>query len=122
MMDKFKKMMMKKAKEGKFLSDSDKEAKMDILSELKELASDAMGSDLKKVTVAADSAEGLKAGLEKAKEVVEKKEEADETECEMEDEEGYDQEMEEPEMSKEDRIKMLEDEIAGLRDNNEGME
>ena len=110
MMKDFKQLLMKKAKEGKFLSEDDKAAKMDILKELKDIASGAMGDNLKKVTVASDSAEGLKAGLKKAEEVVEKKLEEDE------DEESEMEEMpEDSEMSKEEKIKKLEEELASLK-------
>jgi hypothetical protein len=76
MMDKIKELIKKKAKEGKFISEEDKSARMDILNELKDMAQGEMGhglGKLKKVTVASDSAEGLKQGLEKAGEVVDKK-------------------------------------------------
>ena len=114
-----KDLLFKKAKEGKFLSPEEKAAKIGVLGEVSDMMKEVMGNDLKKVTVAAPDAEGLKAGLEKAKEVVEKKEEAEEKEEEMVDEEGYDQEMEEPEMSKEDRIAQLREELAMLEDESE---
>lgn len=114
MMDRFKEILKEKAKEGKFLSEDEKAAKMDILKELKEMAHGSMSDDLKKITIASDSEEGLKAGLEKAEEVLEKKSELAEKEQEMNDEEGYDQELVEPEMSKEDRIAMLREELAAL--------
>lgn len=59
-----------KAKPG---DDMKKQAKMNMLSELKGAASEAMGDqlkNLKKVTVAADSKEGLKEGIEKASEML----------------------------------------------------
>lgn len=52
----------------------EKEAKMGVLQEIKKLASDDMAEEikgLKKVTVAAPDAEGLKVGLNKAEEMVE---------------------------------------------------
>jgi hypothetical protein len=110
----FADLLKKKAKEGKFLSDDEQRAKLDLISELDNMAGEGMENSLKKVTIASDSKEGLEAGLEKAKEVVAKKADAEEAECEMCDEEGYDQEMVEPEESKEDRIARLRAELADL--------
>ena len=78
-MNKLFELMKKAAKEGKNSDRESKEyaAKGDILKEIKELMGDATLDKLKgmkKVTVAADSEEGLKAGLEKAGEVLEAKE------------------------------------------------
>jgi len=50
-----------------------KKGKMAALSELRDMASNMMGgelADLKKVTVAAKDKKGLKAGLNKAKEII----------------------------------------------------
>lgn len=52
------------------------EAKLDALKAVKSLAQKKMAEDLKKVTVASDSTEGLKEGLEKAKEVLPESEES----------------------------------------------
>src|SRR6478609_6978066 len=57
----------------KAMSDSEKKAKMKALSEAHKMASDMMKGGLdgmKKVTVAADSKEGLKEGLEKAEDLL----------------------------------------------------
>lgn len=108
-MEGFRKMLMKKAREGKFLKDDEVSAKMDVLKELKDMARDGMASDLKKVTVASDSKEGLKKGLEKAKEVLDSKE----VEEEMEDEDESEDE------SKSDKIKKLEAELAALKGDEE---
>ena len=66
------------------------------------MASDMIGGDLaegmKKVTVASDSKEGLKKGLEKAEDLMEEMPKVDE---EMEDEDSY-EESDEDEMSPED--------------------
>lgn len=63
-----------KLKEGsKKMSDTEKDAKLSVLQEMKKMAEDSMGSKLKglkKVTVAAGSTDDLEAGLEKAKEIV----------------------------------------------------
>lgn len=71
-MDKLHKILSKK----KDLSgDMEKSAKMDVIQHLKDMASgqmkDKMGA-MKKVSVASDSAEGLKAGLQKANDIVDK--------------------------------------------------
>lgn len=67
----FKKMMGKEDDNG----DMKKDAKLSVLKHLREMASGMMGDDLKsgmkKVTVASDSTEGLKEGLNKAEDVVE---------------------------------------------------
>jgi len=72
-MHKFEKLLAKKMKDGKKMSDSEKEAKSGVLSEMKDMASKMMGDKvkgLKKVTVASDSEEGVKKGLEKAKDLL----------------------------------------------------
>jgi hypothetical protein len=112
-------LLKSKAKEGKYLSESDKAAKMDVMKEMKGMADEYMGDDVKKITVASDSKEGLEAGLEKAKEVVAKKGEAEDCESEMCDEEGYDHEMEEPEESKADKIARIKAELEMLEGSEE---
>lgn len=70
-MDIFKDIMKKK--QDKPLDPTYKDAKMSVLKEIKKLAAEAMGDDLKglkEVTVASDNPEGLEMGLEKAKELV----------------------------------------------------
>lgn len=83
---KLMKLMGKKPK----LSDKEKQAKMSVLDELDCAAKDALASKLpaKKVTVASDSPEGLKEGLEKAEELVESGMEGMEDESDMEESEG----------------------------------
>lgn len=74
------KLMKKLEKKGKKLSPLEQKAKMDVVKELQSQAGDMMGEKLKglkKVTVASDSEEGLKAGLEKAEEVIEQKQESE---------------------------------------------
>ena len=67
--DKFEKLLAKK----KSLPDSERKAKMDVVKDLSDDMADhmqkRMGS-LKKVSVASDSSEGLKAGLDMAKDKV----------------------------------------------------
>jgi CO dehydrogenase/acetyl-CoA synthase beta subunit len=72
--------------------------------------------NMKKVTVAADSEEGLKEGLKKAEDVIEKKMgEEEEEEGEEEEEEGSEEAPACPMMSKEDKIAKLEAELAALK-------
>lgn len=137
MMKEFKELLMKKAKDGKFLSEEDKAAKMDVLNEIKGTLSEMMGDDLKrvkgmkKVTVASPTEEGLKEGLEKAGDVVDEKldsedeeseEESEDTEEEMPMEDGmmeHSPEMKMMGMSKADKIKKLEEELAKLKSESE---
>lgn len=75
MHDKMMKMMMNKKKHGKTLSDSEKKSKLEALMGMKGLADSHMGNklkNLKKVTVASNSPEGLKEGLHKAEELTDK--------------------------------------------------
>lgn len=77
-MEGLKKLMDKKADKEAPMDPKRKEAKISTLEHLRDLAKEMMMEDLKgsmkggKVTVASDSPEGLKEGLEKAKDVVEK--------------------------------------------------
>lgn len=52
------------------MRDVEKNAKHNVLSALRDQAAEMMGDKLKKVTVAADSDEDLKHGLDKAKDIV----------------------------------------------------
>jgi len=92
-MEDLKSLLAKKMKEQKEpMPENRKEAKMSVLNELKKLMDDKLAGDLKglkKVTVASDSKEGLKEGLEKAEEVLEKSPEMG-MEEESEDEEEMD--------------------------------
>ena len=69
----FQKIIDKKKAEGKSMSPVHKEAKGSVLSDLMDHL-EGMGMDkvkgMKKVSVASDSKEGLKTGLDKAKELV----------------------------------------------------
>jgi hypothetical protein len=77
MMDMFKELLKKKRKDGEEEMDpTEKKAKMDVLGEIRDLATKDMGDEvrgLKKVTVAADSEKGVMEGLNKAKDVIEGK-------------------------------------------------
>jgi hypothetical protein len=72
-LEKALKAMMAKHKGGHDMSEDEKKAKMSVLQDLKSQAMEEMGHGLKgigKVAVASDSPEGLKHGLEKAKDMV----------------------------------------------------
>ena len=102
MNDKMGKLFAKKAKDkkGSMMGDTEREAKMSVLKHVGDMASDMMKGrldGLKKVTVASDSASGLKEGLAKAKDMLAAKEEGMEEEASG-DEEGAEHEaMESPE-------------------------
>lgn len=69
MREKLHKMMSKK----RDLSPNERHAKMDVIKEMRNAASELMGGKmdgLKKVSVMSDSKQGLKHGLDKAKEIV----------------------------------------------------
>jgi hypothetical protein len=75
--------LMKKKKEGKEMDPSEKKAKMGILGQIRDMAAQSMGDDvkgLKKVTVASSDPEGLKEGLDKAKEMIASKGDEEESE------------------------------------------
>lgn len=68
------KLMKKLQSKGKELDPLEKQAKMGVIKELSKQAGDMLGSQIhpmKKVTVASDSKEGLKEGLDKAAGLVE---------------------------------------------------
>lgn len=72
MMDKMKKMLDKKKDKGK-MSDVQRDAKMSVVKDMKDMASEMMGDKIKgmkKVSVASASGEGLKEGLDKAREMI----------------------------------------------------
>lgn len=73
-MDMLKDLLKKKAGSGKEMDPKYKNAKMGVLKQISDMASEAMGNGIKgikKVEVAADSEEGLQKGLEKASDMVE---------------------------------------------------
>ena len=99
-------MKMEMKKKGSPLTENEKKAKMHVVKAMRDMAEQAMGeklNGLKKVTVASNDKEGLKAGLEKAKELIgqhsgDSVEEAEEETCEDLD---HDMEEGEPESHKE---------------------
>lgn len=117
MMDEFMKLLAKKAKEQKGPMHG---PRMDAKAAMAKELSDSLGSDImdgvkgmKKVTVASDSEEGLKEGLEKAEDVLESKMEKEEdSEDEMQNSE--DESEDESEMEDEEESPDLESEIAKL--------
>ena len=126
MMPELKELIKKKAKEGKFLSEDEKAAKMEMLNGVKEILGESMsdklkGAKMQKVTVASPTPEGLVAGLDKAEEVVEEKLASDESEDSEEEEDMME---DKPEMmmaglSKDEKIKKLEEELAKLKSESE---
>lgn len=91
------KLLAKKAKSGKILSDNERQAKMDVLKSLDDEMSQEMGDkvkNLKKVTVASDSSQGLEKGLEKAKKLLAKQDESAEPAEEEMDESSDEEESE----------------------------
>jgi hypothetical protein len=70
MIKEFKELLMKKAKEGKNADPERLKAGSDVLKELGDMLKDRIKGNLKKVTVASDSPEGLKKGLHKAEEML----------------------------------------------------
>lgn len=87
------KLMEKKKAEGKEMSPLYKDSKMQKLQELKDEMSQMMKGDLsgdgmQKVQVASDNPEGLKAGLDKAKDLIDTKDGMSDSEEPKEDEEG----------------------------------
>lgn len=112
------KKLMEMGSDKKPAMDDKAKAKMKVLMDLKKMAADMMGEDLsegmKKVTVAAPDSESMKAGLEKAEELMEEADDAEMDEmpdgmAEMMGDDDEDEMMEE-EMSPED----IEAEIARL--------
>lgn len=102
------KMMEKKKQGGKVLSPTEMKAKLGVVEDLKKMAEDAMKDQgLKKVSVASDSPEGLKEGLEMAKDKV--------TEMSS-DHEAPDAEDEEPMSDAEDHEMMEDAEDGESRD------
>jgi len=133
MMPAFKELLLKKAKEGKFLSEEDKAAKMDVLNGIKDIMSGEMGKTLsgakgmKKVIVASPTEEGLKEGLDVAEDKLEEgldSESEDEESCQnCQDSSCPECKMkgnlaelsQDGEPSKADKIKKLEAELAMLK-------
>jgi ubiquinone biosynthesis protein UbiJ len=116
MMEEFLKLLAKKAEEqGGPKMNRHMEAKAAMAKELSDILGEDLADGLKKVTVASDSKEGLKKGLEKAEEVLEGKM-GEECEDEMEDEESEDEMEDSSEMSDvEDEIAKLEAQIKELK-------
>lgn len=106
-----------KKKEGKMPS-HEKDAKMSVLSHLRDMAQESMGgklSGLKKVSVMSDSKEGLKEGLSKAQELTDKH-------LENEDDEMAPELMDQsPHSESEDRYENLEETADGESHESEEM-
>ncbi len=106
MQDMLKKLKMKESK----MPSHEKDAKMSVLSHLRDMAQDSMSgklSGLKKVSVMSDSSKGLKEGLSKAQELTS---EHLENEDDLMSPEVMDRS---PHKESEDRYENLEEEIDG---------
>lgn len=119
MIKEFKELLMKKAKEGKHADPERLKAGSDVLKELGDMFKDRIKGNLKKVTVASDSPEGLKKGLEKAEEMLDSSHGGEEIEKEAEEEmEGDSGEYSPKHEASEDadkEIEELEKKIAELK-------
>ena len=71
MMKEIKELLKKKAMKGDFMDDNALEAAKKVIGEMDDMADESMAKGMRKVTVASDSEEGMKAGLEKAEEMME---------------------------------------------------
>ena len=72
-MKRFEDLMKKKMQEGKQMDPLEKDAKLKAVHEMRKMATDEMSEPLKhlkKVTVASNDPEGIKMGLDKAKEML----------------------------------------------------
>jgi len=97
-------------KKGKSLDENSAKAQMEVLKDLKARAMEAMGNKLdgaKKVEVSANSSEGLKSGLDKAKELL-GQDLSPQDETDNHDEESEDESPEE-ESNESDEVESLED-------------
>jgi hypothetical protein len=106
-MEKFKKLLSEKAKP---IEGDKKDAKLEVLKDLKKQAMSMMGDKLSKVTVASDSKEGLSKGLQKAKDIISKEPEMGESQ-EHEDSESIEEESSE-EKSSEEQESPIKEQIA----------
>ena len=105
----------------KKLSDAEKKAKLTALKEAHGMASDMLKdkvSGVKKVTVASDSKEGLKKGLEKAEEIIGENESEDEEMGESDESksEGYEDQQEESEPTSVAEINAKIEELMKLKE------
>jgi len=113
--------MASKKKNKEPMSDMEKKAKMGVLGSLRDEMSGMMSDklkSLKKVSVASDTKEGLKKGLEKAEEMVERAPGDEETKEEVPMGEAGESEEEYEAMSKEEldsEIKEMEAHLEGLK-------
>ena len=111
-MEEFKKLLEKKAREqhGKPVDEKKLEAKASMAKELSDMLGAGITDDIKgglaKVTVASDSPEGLKEGLEKAEDIVSPEE--DEEKEDSEDESEDDKDIETKIQELRDQLKTLE--------------
>jgi hypothetical protein len=116
MMEDFKKLLMQKVKsqEGKPKNERKLRAKASMAKELSEMLGSDLTDDIKgavkKVTIASDSEEGIKKGLEKAEDILEGNEEESESEdSDSESPEDIEMKIEELEGQLEELKRQLED-------------
>jgi hypothetical protein len=108
-------LMEEKSKSQKKMMPLEKDAKMQAVKAMRQMASEEMAmplKNLKKVSVAADSEEGLKEGLEKAEEIVEQGMPKESMSEEYEDSEEMSEDMHE--MPEEMSLEEVESKIAKL--------
>lgn len=101
--------------------------KSESISEMLKMLEGIMGQDLKglkKVTIASDTEEGLKEGVEKAEEILEAKEGKEGESCEMEDSEmpKSEKESEYSEDSEESKMAKIEKELEEIKAKKKGEE
>lgn len=126
---KLMKLIEKKKKEGKVMSKPHQKAQSEVLNHLMDemdgMGADALRSAPKKVTVAATNKEDLKAGLDKAKEMLNKKlpgmEESEEESPEHEASESAEEESEEHAEEEPSSPEEIEAKIAELKAKLEAM-
>jgi len=117
MMKEFMKMMKDKQGNMEDMSSTKRDAKSKVLQELRDLMKGVSGENiknLKKVTVASDSPEGIKAGLEKAGEMMEPSDE-EPTQMSSDDSESEEESNEYEQMGKEELVAELEKIKAALQ-------
>ena len=102
----------------KGMSPIEKKAKMNVLKDLNGQSSKLISDGLKKVTVASDSKEGLKAGLDKAEEIIgENDSEDSEKGIKADDQaEGYEDQQDSAEPMSEDEIDAKIKELLAIKE------
>lgn len=106
-MKEIKELLKKKALSGEFMDEKAKKAAERVIGDMDDMAEEAMSKSMQKVTVASDTEEGLKEGLEKAEEIIEAKDtegmDAKEAEADMEGD-MMEEKMEDEMMSEKEKV------------------